>query len=129
MDAGSVPRAKRHKDDTNVGWNPDQPATGPGLAAGSDDDESGPGAGDGDRNPRRIASPGSSDHDRFCRDMDAAGIKIRKYLGPFWWKGPAVIVRDPGDISRLTDVKCRWENHVFQWIVHPRARDPEDDGL
>lgn len=57
---------------------------------------------------------------KFVKDMEKAGLKVKHYHGRFFWKGPAVRCDDIQDVLSETKVKCQWDNLGLGYIVYPK---------
>jgi len=81
-------------------------------------------------------------HERFVEDMNGAGIHTERYLGRFFWEGPAVRSDEQNgptlsDIIKVTAVLLQWDRLDFNYIVYPvgnakagwnaNVADAEDD--
>jgi hypothetical protein len=61
---------------------------------------------------------------QFVADMEEAGYEVQDYQGRFYWTGPAVRVRDPGeyqDIVRSTDVRLQYDQLGLGLVIYPVA--------
>ena len=64
-------------------------------------------------------------HEKFRKDMEKAGYKVRDYKGRFFYDGPAVETDrgngpDLQDIMAATKVKVQWDNLGLGYIVYPK---------
>lgn len=64
----------------------------------------------------------SRDHNRFVKDMRAAGLRLRHYNGRWFWSGPAVSVDRVQDAQKATKVRCQWDQLGMGYIVYPVTR-------
>ena len=79
---------------------------------------------------------------KFVADMEVAGINTTRYVGRFFWEGPAVYSDQQNgptlqDIIKRTIVPLQWDSLNSNYIVYPLGRakagwgdhlaDSEDD--
>ncbi len=69
---------------------------------------------------------------RFVADIEAAGFEWEHYNGRYFWHGPAVRTRAPGEptieptlqeVMRVTAVPLQWDNMGLGLIVYPIASE------
>ena len=56
---------------------------------------------------------------KFRDDMERNGLNVYQYEGRFFYKGPAVNIRDLQDGIRATSVKIQWDNMGLGWVIYP----------
>lgn len=58
-------------------------------------------------------------YEKFCEDMDDAGIECQHYSGRFFYEGPAAIVDNIQDALSNTKVPCIWDGMGLSYVVYP----------